>query len=119
MRIEKTRAIISSFSFSFLQGTFERVSYEIIGDDAAPVYFQIDSQSGVISVRSSLATASDSVFVSEETLMVHWIVAGCKLGPFSSGKDVTHVCKIVLRRSILNSLLFISLLMETSMLHVI
>ena len=51
-------------NFPLFQGTFERVSYEIIGDDEAPVYFQINSQTGVISVRTSLATASDSVFVS-------------------------------------------------------
>ncbi|GFN78435.1 protocadherin fat 4, partial [Plakobranchus ocellatus] len=71
-------------------GTFEVVRYEIIGDDEAPVYFQVDPQTGVISVRSSLTTASDSVYV--------------RVRAFDNGGPVPRSNTTVLRVSILRNL---------------
>ncbi|GFR89571.1 protocadherin Fat 4 [Elysia marginata] len=91
-----------------LVGTFEQVSYEIIGDDEAPVYFQVNSQTGVISVRSSLATASDSVFI--------------RIRAFDNGAPVprsntTVVVVSILRnlnRPLINPLLYTTVIPDTT-----
>ncbi|XP_041364041.1 cadherin-23-like [Gigantopelta aegis] len=44
------------------QNTFERVHYEIVGDDSAPVYFRINQASGQISLRRSLVGVSKNSF---------------------------------------------------------
>ena len=38
------------------QAPYNTVSYDIIGDDAAPTYFTINSVSGVISIGQSIAS---------------------------------------------------------------
>ena len=45
------------------QGTFETVRYEIIGDDAAPAMFQINQQSGLITVAGELARDQQTRYV--------------------------------------------------------
>ncbi|XP_046579033.1 protocadherin Fat 4-like [Haliotis rubra] len=44
------------------QNTFERVNYEIIGDDAAPVYFNIAQTTGTLSISQSLVGVAESTF---------------------------------------------------------
>lgn len=44
------------------QNTFERVHYDIIGDDAAPVYFDIAQTTGTLSVSQSLVGVVESTF---------------------------------------------------------
>ena len=40
----------------WLQGSFGAITYSIVGVDTAPSYFQIDSQSGSVTLSRSLAT---------------------------------------------------------------
>ena len=39
---------------TFVQAPFNEVTYELIGDDDGPDYFQIDDKSGKISVKKDL-----------------------------------------------------------------
>ncbi|XP_035826841.1 protocadherin Fat 4, partial [Aplysia californica] len=72
------------------QGTFEQVSYEIIGDEAAPVFFDIEPGTGIVRVRQSLASASDSVYV--------------RIRAFDNGQPVPRTNTTVLVVSILRNL---------------
>ena len=45
-------------------GTYDEVNYEIIGDESAPVFFEVEPTTGIVRVRQDLSSASDSVYVS-------------------------------------------------------
>ncbi|XP_076458559.1 protocadherin Fat 1-like [Babylonia areolata] len=42
--------------------TFESVQFDIIGDDAAPVYFSVEPFSGIVRVASDLSVNTDSIY---------------------------------------------------------
>ena len=41
-----------------LQDTFEKLTYEVIGDDSAPRYFRIEPRSGLLIIASDLSKDS-------------------------------------------------------------
>ena len=41
-----------------LQDTFDKVTYEVIGDDSAPRYFHVDPRSGALTVARDLSKDS-------------------------------------------------------------
>ncbi len=43
-----------TFQLDYFQAPFNKISYEIIGDDTATVYFKINTNSGAISLKSSV-----------------------------------------------------------------
>lgn len=56
---------VNMFTPFFLQAPFNTLEYDIIGDDAAPTYFSINSVSGNIFLQSSISNdASDVYYVS-------------------------------------------------------
>ena len=44
------------------QSTFASLTFDIIGDDAATVYFSVDQFSGIVRVASDLTATTDSVY---------------------------------------------------------
>ena len=69
--LPKARHLLYIFQIPFFQGSqFGIVSYEIIGDDSAPVYFSVNAITGVVTIATTLA--SENV----DTYQV-WTIAFC------------------------------------------
>ena len=57
------------------EGPFKTITYSLIGDDAAPTFFEIESESGLIKVRRDLRTENvDFYNVSVAIAQVQFIV---------------------------------------------
>ena len=62
----------------YLQGTYGKVQYDIIGDGSAVTYFEIGKTSGLINVRTDLSTTSIREFtVSSDKLVYNSIFDIC------------------------------------------
>ena len=51
-----------SINILLFQNPFNVLQYSIIGDDAAPTYFQIDSTTGVITMRQSISSDPTDIY---------------------------------------------------------
>ena len=46
-----------------LQAPYNKLEYTITGDNKAPTFFEINSQTGLIKLRSSLQAESDGFYI--------------------------------------------------------
>jgi hypothetical protein len=45
-----------------MQGSFQKIKYEMIGDEVAPSFFRVNEKSGLITVGESLRQGSETMF---------------------------------------------------------